>query len=1093
MKITRFVLSFFILLSLMMIVFPFTPWASQAADGTFYYDFIAHASEASWSSGDGSLSFPGGTDDSRGFACYRDGIKLEDGVTYGRVLETHPNWDAYGHIQGTYPEMTIMSGTELVIWVGFLDGAAGTDGVHFQVNFRFWNGDTYVTTAVASLTAYYDGHLNFERVSLNSYAGKTGRFTIYAGAGPSSGKDWAVWAQAEIRPVDGPVLILTECPLSDAIRGEAYSVRLEAIGGEVPPYHWAIIDGSLPPGLNLNSDTGTISGTPTGTGTYSFRLRVCDSTELDGARCSEPKDCYIQVNEPGETPPPPQSFDFSLSVSPAEITVNLDPLVSGATCTVEAQTTATISLVSGIAQTVDLSLSGVPTHVSSYCLPCDGLPPFTSECGFIVYCTGSLPAEGDYTVTLTATGGGITRTKTITLHIVRGVYGDLDIISVGPVQVVYGAPLIAGKATAFRVKLHSDFHVPIETHLRLMLPDDEWNTTPPLLPRGVHLPSDWEYPEFWGPVTINPGDSEIMLPIVPAGMEDAPFDPALNPAGILEIGCPCIPYGTCCYPNLRVAPMPRDVSMVTYTVEVDPYDAISETSEHNNEYYSGAAVCVTKPFRVLFVIHISNESENDLLYCRNFNCIDCCSSPHVDVTCAGGSRTHSEMCEEIREWAKAASEYLLGVLPIADSKFAYRVDCTVREEDNYSDYMGSMIALARENGYDYVLSVQPWGYCGCCGIGSAGGYVEVYGSPSQAAHELAGHGIQRVGYECYAPSPDACPNIACPDCWCTEVSSSSCAASEGFWVNEWHSYSEGSWSSPWIVQPPTYYMDSGGSTPPWDRWQRLDNPLRHSDGRELPGGYLDLIEILEDADDPEVLLTRGMIDKDGTATLGPCMILENAIVDIEAGEEGDYYLVLIDSEETVLSKTGFDVSFDFMTAEGKEELDKVSFVYRIEWLELAKKIELQDKDGSILASVAVSPNEPEVQVLYPNGGESFVTGENITAGWQGSDEDGDALTYSLAISLDNGEIWLPIDIDVTDNEYEMSTEALEEGQNYLIKVRATDGVNTAEDISDGTFNITAEGEVEEGGINTRVIIVIVIVAIAVIGVAVYLGTRRKKA
>jgi hypothetical protein len=163
-------------------------------------------------------------------------------------------------------------------------------------------------------------------------------------------------------------------------------------------------------------------------------------------------------------------------------------------------------------------------------------------------------------------------------------------------------------------------------------------------------------------------------------------------------------------------------------------------------------------------------------------------------------------------------------------------------------------------------------------------------------------------------------------------------------------------------------MDGVGSTPPWDRWQRLDNPWRHSDGRELPGGYLDLIEILEDADDPEVLLARGMIDKDGSATLGPCMILEDAIVDIEVGEEGDYYLVLIDSEGTVLSEAGFDVSFDFMTAEGREELDRVSFVYRIEWLELAKRIELQDGDGSILASVEVSQNEPDIQLLYPNGG-----------------------------------------------------------------------------------------------------------------------------
>jgi large repetitive protein len=33
----------------------------------------------------------------------------------------------------------------------------------------------------------------------------------------------------------------------------------------------------LPPGLTLNSATGTISGTPTNNGTYSFTARVTDS------------------------------------------------------------------------------------------------------------------------------------------------------------------------------------------------------------------------------------------------------------------------------------------------------------------------------------------------------------------------------------------------------------------------------------------------------------------------------------------------------------------------------------------------------------------------------------------------------------------------------------------------------------------------------------------------------------------------------------------------------------------------------------------------------------------------------------------------
>lgn len=100
----------------------------------------------------------------------------------------------------------------------------------------------------------------------------------------------------------------------------------------------------------------------------------------------------------------------------------------------------------------------------------------------------------------------------------------------------------------------------------------------------------------------------------------------------------------------------------------------------------------------------------------------------------------------------------------------------------------------------------------------------------------------------------------------------------------------------------------------------------------------------------------------------------------------------------------------------------------------------------------------------------------------------------MSISSDGAETWLPIDIDIAGNEYEVSTQALEEGQNYLIKVRATGGVNTGEDVSDGVFAIT-EGEVEgeEGGISPWLIIVIVVVVIAVIGVVAYVVMRPKRA
>jgi len=60
--------------------------------------------------------------------------------------------------------------------------------------------------------------------------------------------------------------------------GVPFSQQVSTSGG-TPPYTWSLAPGShpLPPGLNLTSD-GTISGTPTASGTYDFTLRVVDGS-----------------------------------------------------------------------------------------------------------------------------------------------------------------------------------------------------------------------------------------------------------------------------------------------------------------------------------------------------------------------------------------------------------------------------------------------------------------------------------------------------------------------------------------------------------------------------------------------------------------------------------------------------------------------------------------------------------------------------------------------------------------------------------------------------------------------------------------------
>jgi hypothetical protein len=75
---------------------------------------------------------------------------------------------------------------------------------------------------------------------------------------------------------DAPVVLITTLP--NAAPGVAYSATLTASGSPAPT--WSIVSGSLPTGLSLNSTTGVISGTPTGS-TATFTARATNSQGTD--------------------------------------------------------------------------------------------------------------------------------------------------------------------------------------------------------------------------------------------------------------------------------------------------------------------------------------------------------------------------------------------------------------------------------------------------------------------------------------------------------------------------------------------------------------------------------------------------------------------------------------------------------------------------------------------------------------------------------------------------------------------------------------------------------------------------------------------
>ena len=103
---------------------------------------------------------------------------------------------------------------------------------------------------------------------------------------------------------------------------------------------------------------------------------------------------------------PQQQFDFSISATP-----NVISLQPGQNQTA----TVSVSLLSGTSQAVSLSVSGAPSGVTASLSLGSGMPTFSS---IMTVIASNLAASGNYTLTLTGSGGGQTHSTTVLLSII---------------------------------------------------------------------------------------------------------------------------------------------------------------------------------------------------------------------------------------------------------------------------------------------------------------------------------------------------------------------------------------------------------------------------------------------------------------------------------------------------------------------------------------------------------------------------------------------------------------------------------------------------------------------------------------------------
>src|SRR5260370_15503227 len=104
------------------------------------------------------------------------------------------------------------------------------------------------------------------------------------------------WAPVSAEPpgTNNTVLLITSpTPLPTGSVGVAYSVSFAATGG-LTPYTWSVASGALPAGLNLGAD-GSLTGTPTAAGQFTFTIRVADYAQGASAQ-SMSKTFALRIN-----------------------------------------------------------------------------------------------------------------------------------------------------------------------------------------------------------------------------------------------------------------------------------------------------------------------------------------------------------------------------------------------------------------------------------------------------------------------------------------------------------------------------------------------------------------------------------------------------------------------------------------------------------------------------------------------------------------------------------------------------------------------------------------------------------------------------
>jgi len=299
----------------------------------------------------------------------------------------------------------------------------GVVGLAYATNCSANGGTTPYTFSLATGTLPPGLSLNTSNCNINGTPGGSGgTYNFSIRVTDVSTPSQSVTQAFSISITQG--LAITSTSVPNGAVSSAYNFSLVAANG-VTPYGWALTAGALAPGLTLNG-SGTIVGTPTTAGTYSFTVRVTDSSSQSATQsftlvvnpatltitCAFPAGAQVGVAYPGATcsttgGTSPYTYSLGGGALPGGLTLNSSTSLVSGNPTTPGSFSFTVKVTDSAAQ----SATFVTTNFTVLPASAPSVPTFT----FVGIPSSTAPGASITTDTLSLSTSSAAWPVTITL------------------------------------------------------------------------------------------------------------------------------------------------------------------------------------------------------------------------------------------------------------------------------------------------------------------------------------------------------------------------------------------------------------------------------------------------------------------------------------------------------------------------------------------------------------------------------------------------------------------------------------------------------------------------------------------------------